>query len=102
MNSYNQALNFLFDQLPYYQRQGSASLKFDLSNIESFVNRLNNPHKKIKTIHVAGTNGKGSVSHIIASILQSKGLKVGIYSSPHLIDFRAVSYTHLRAHETAL
>ena len=88
MNSYNQALNFLFDQLPYYQRQGSASLKFDLSNIESFVDRLENPHKKIKTIHVAGTNGKGSVSHIMASILQSKGLSVGIYSSPHLIDFR--------------
>ena len=88
MDSYSQALKFLFDQLPYYQRQGGAVLKFDLSNIESFVNRLNNPHKKIKTIHVAGTNGKGSVSHIIASILQSKGLKVGIYSSPHLIDFR--------------
>ena len=88
MDSYSQALKFLFDQLPNYQRQGGAVLKFDLSNIESFVNRLNNPHKKIKTIHVAGTNGKGSVSHIIASILQSKGLKVGIYSSPHLIDFR--------------
>jgi dihydrofolate synthase/folylpolyglutamate synthase len=88
MDSYTQALKFLFDQLPCYQRQGGAVLKFDLSNIESFVNRLNNPHKKIKTIHVAGTNGKGSVSHIIASILQSKGLRVGIYSSPHLIDFR--------------
>ena len=88
MDSYSQALKFLFDQLPYYQRQGGAVLKFDLSNIESFVNRLNNPHKKIKTIHVAGTNGKGSVSHIMASILQSKGLKVGIYSSPHLVDFR--------------
>ena len=88
MDSYTQALEFLFDQLPCYQRQGGAVLKFDLSNIESFVNRLNNPHKKIKTIHVAGTNGKGSVSHIIASILQSKGLRVGIYSSPHLIDFR--------------
>ena len=88
MDSYTQALKFLFDQLPCYQRQGGAVLKFDLSNIESFVNRLNNNHKKIKTIHVAGTNGKGSVSHIIASILQSKGLRVGIYSSPHLIDFR--------------
>ncbi|MDG2372616.1 MAG: Mur ligase family protein [Flavobacteriaceae bacterium] len=88
MNSYEQALKFLFEQLPYYQRQGSNVSKFNLSKIKSFTNRLENPHKKIKTIHVAGTNGKGSVSHIIAAILQSKGLRVGIYSSPHLLTFR--------------
>jgi len=88
MNSYAQALKFLFEQLPYYQRQGGNVPKFNLSKIKSFINRLENPHKKIKTIHVAGTNGKGSVSHIIAAIIQSKGLRVGIYSSPHLLDFR--------------
>ena len=88
MDSYTQALKFLFDQLPCYQRQGGAVLKFDLSNIESFVNRLNNPHKKIKTIHVAGTNGKGSTSHMMASVLQEAGYKVGLYTSPHLKDFR--------------
>ena len=88
MDSYAQVLKFLFDQLPYYQKKGGSILKLDLSNIESFIKRLGNPHKKIKTIHVAGTNGKGSVSHIIASIIQSKGLRVGIYSSPHLVNFR--------------
>ncbi len=88
MDSYSQVLRFLFSQLPNYQKQGGTALKLNLLNIESFIKRLKNPHEKIKTIHVAGTNGKGSVSHIIASILQSKGLKVGIYSSPHLVDFR--------------
>jgi len=88
MNSYSQALNFLFEELPYYQTKGKKSIKLDLSKIELFSKELNYPHNNIKTIHVAGTNGKGSVTHIIASILQSKGLKVGIYSSPHLIDFR--------------
>lgn len=88
MNSYSQALNFLFEELPYYQRKGKKSMKLDLSKIELFSKELNYPHNNIKTIHVAGTNGKGSVTHIIASILQSKGLKVGIYSSPHLIDFK--------------
>ena len=88
MDSYAQAIKFLFNKLPYYQNKGKTVLKFDLSNIESFSKKLNYPHKKIKTIHVGGTNGKGSVCHILASILQSKGLKIGIYSSPHLFDFR--------------
>jgi len=88
MNSYAQAIKFLFEKLPYYQRQGGNVSKFNLSKIKTFINRLGNPHKKIKTIHVAGTNGKGSVSHIIAAIMQSKGLRVGIYSSPHLLNFR--------------
>ena len=85
MDSYSQVLRFLFSQLPNYQKQGGTALKLNLLNIESFIKRLKNPHEKIKTIHVAGTNGKGSVSHIIASILQSKGLKVGII---HVVDLK--------------
>jgi len=85
---YNQTLKFIFNQLPMYQRQGSAAYKADLKNSFLFDNYLKNPHKKYKTIHVAGTNGKGSVSHMLASVLQVAGYKVGLYTSPHLKDFR--------------
>ena len=71
-----------------YQRQGSSAFKKDLTNIEAFSNKLHQPEKKFPSIHVAGTNGKGSTSHIIASVLQSAGYKVGLYTSPHLKDFR--------------
>ncbi len=88
MKSYSESLEYLYSKLPNYQKYGNKDLNFGLSNIISFSKELNNPHNKLKTIHIAGTNGKGSVAHIIAAILQSKGLSVGIYSSPHLIDFR--------------
>tara|TARA_Y100000768_G_scaffold287821_1_gene222061 strand:+ start:9473 stop:10702 length:1230 start_codon:yes stop_codon:yes gene_type:complete len=88
MKSYSESLKYLYGKLPNYQKYGNKDLNFGLSNIISFSRKLNNPQNKFKTIHIAGTNGKGSVAHIIAAILQSKGLSVGIYSSPHLIDFR--------------
>ncbi|OUV51355.1 MAG: hypothetical protein CBC76_00065 [Flavobacteriaceae bacterium TMED116] len=88
MKSYSQSIEYLYSKLPNYQKYGSKDLNFGLSNIKSFCKKLNNPETKLKTIHIAGTNGKGSVAHIVASILQSKGLYVGIYSSPHIIDFR--------------
>ena len=78
----------MFSKLPMYQRQGSSAFKKDLTNIEAFSKKLNQPEKKFPSIHVAGTNGKGSTSHIIASVLQSAGYKVGLYTSPHLKDFR--------------
>ena len=78
----------MFSRLPMYQRQGSSAFKKDLTNIEAFSNKLYQPEKKFPSIHVAGTNGKGSSSHIIASVLQSAGYKVGLYTSPHLKDFR--------------
>jgi dihydrofolate synthase/folylpolyglutamate synthase len=71
-----------------YQRQGQTAFKKDLTNSIALVNHLNNPHLKFKSVHIAGTNGKGSVSHITASVLQEAGYKVGLYTSPHLKDFR--------------
>ena len=71
-----------------YQRVGSSALKKDLTNITKLCDYLNNPQNKIKTIHIAGTNGKGSTSHIISAIYQSNGFNVGMYTSPHLLDFR--------------
>ena len=78
----------MFGQLPMYQQKGAAALNAKLDNIISFCNVLGNPEKKFKSIHVAGTNGKGSSSHMLASILQEAGYKVGLYTSPHLKDFR--------------
>lgn len=71
-----------------FSRMGSAAFKKDLTNIRLLCERLDNPHKKFKSIHVGGTNGKGSVSHILAAIFQSSGYKTGLYTSPHLYDFR--------------
>ena len=88
MSSYQDIVEFLYSQLPMYQRVGPAAYKPDLSNTIEICNLLKNPHNNFKSIHVAGTNGKGSVSHFIASILQEHGLKVGLYTSPHLKDFR--------------
>ena len=85
---YQDTLNWMFSQLPMYQRQGSSAYKVDLSNTILLINHLKNPHKNFKSIHVAGTNGKGSTSHMLASILQEAGYKVGLYTSPHLKDFR--------------
>jgi len=86
--TYSQTLEFLFSQLPAYHRIGKAAYKNDLKNTISLDNYFNNPHLKYRTIHIAGTNGKGSVSHMIASILQEAGYKTGLYTSPHLKDFR--------------
>ncbi|MEE9350585.1 MAG: folylpolyglutamate synthase/dihydrofolate synthase family protein [Flavobacteriaceae bacterium] len=77
----------MFSQLPMYQRQGKTAFKKDLTNSIALSEHLGYPEKKIQTIHVAGTNGKGSTSHLIASVLQESGLKVGLYTSPHLKDF---------------
>lgn len=86
--TYTTAIEFLFSQLPAYHRIGKAAYKNDLNNSIALDNYFGNPHKNYKTIHVAGTNGKGSVSHMIASVLQEAGYKTGLYTSPHLKDFR--------------
>lgn len=86
--NYKETLDFLFAQLPMYQRVGKAAYKADLSTTLALDEYFNHPHKAYKTIHIAGTNGKGSVSHSIASIMQEAGYKVGLYTSPHLKDFR--------------
>ena len=86
--TYSETLNWLFNQLPAYQKQGQSAYKADLSNIIKLTEHLGNPHLKFKSIHVAGTNGKGSSSHMLASVLQEAGYKVGLYTSPHLKDFR--------------
>lgn len=86
--TYQEAIDYLYSQLPMFQRIGAAAYKADLNNTIFLCESLNNPQLKFKSIHIAGTNGKGSVSHFTASILQSAGLKVGLYTSPHLRDFR--------------
>ncbi len=86
--TYTQTIHWMFEQLPMYQRQGKTAFKKDLTNILAFSDHLKKPETKFKSIHVAGTNGKGSTSHMIASILQEAGYKVGLYTSPHLKDFR--------------
>lgn len=88
MENYQETLDFLFSQLPQYQKIGTQAYKGELDNILAISYLLGNPHEKIKTIHVAGTNGKGSTSHMLASVLQEAGYKVGLYTSPHLKDFR--------------
>ena len=86
--TYTQTLDYLFSKLPMYQRIGEAAYKADLNNTLAICKALGNPEKKIKCIHVAGTNGKGSSSHMLAAILQQAGYKTGLYTSPHLVDFR--------------
>lgn len=85
--TYQEILDWMFSQLPMYQRQGKTAFKKDLTNILAFSKVLEFPENKFKTIHVGGTNGKGSTSHMIASILQEAGYKVGLYTSPHLKNF---------------
>ena len=85
---YQQTLDWLFKQLASFQRIGQKAYKEDLGNITLLCNELGNPQKQFKSIHIAGTNGKGSTSHLLASILQEQGYKVGLYTSPHLKDFR--------------
>lgn len=86
--NYQQTLQYLFSMLPMFSKQGASAYKKDLTNTLQLCNFLQNPQQKFKTIHIAGTNGKGSVSHMIAAILQQAGYKTGLYTSPHLKDFR--------------
>lgn len=86
--TYAETLDYLFSQLPMYQRQGAPAFKKDLTNTIALCGLLDNPQQKFKSIHVAGTNGKGSVSHMLAAVFQVAGYKVGLYTSPHLKDFR--------------
>jgi dihydrofolate synthase/folylpolyglutamate synthase len=86
--NYQETLAYMFNALPMYQRQGKAAFKKDLSNTLAFCKHLAHPERQFKSIHVAGTNGKGSTAHMIAAMLQQVGLKVGLYTSPHLKDFR--------------
>jgi len=85
--TYQQTLDWMFAQLPMYQREGKAAFKKDLTNILAFSEVLSFPERRFKSIHVGGTNGKGSTSHMLASILQEAGYKVGLYTSPHLKNF---------------
>jgi dihydrofolate synthase/folylpolyglutamate synthase len=86
--NYQQTIDYLFTKLPMYSRIGASAYKKDLTNTIALCQALGNPQHKLKTIHIAGTNGKGSTSHMLAAILQSAGYKTGLYTSPHLKDFR--------------
>lgn len=86
--NYKETTEWLFSRLPIYQSQGAKAYKADLLNTLALVNHLNNPQKYFKSVHVAGTNGKGSVSSMLASILQEAGYKVGLFTSPHFKDYR--------------
>ncbi len=85
---YKETLDYLFHSLPAYHRIGAAAYKADLDNTHAMMQHLRHPEKALRVIHVAGTNGKGSVSHFLAAVLHRSGHKVGLYTSPHLIDFR--------------
>jgi dihydrofolate synthase/folylpolyglutamate synthase len=86
--TYQQTIDYLYRQLPMFTRIGAAAYKKDLHNTLALLDILGHPHHRIKTIHIAGTNGKGSSSHMLAAILQHHGYKTGLYTSPHLVDFR--------------
>lgn len=86
--NYKQTLQYLYDRLPVFHHVGAAAYKPGLENTIRLMNALNNPQSLYRTIHIAGTNGKGSVSHFLAAVLQKAGYKTGLYTSPHLVDFR--------------
>lgn len=86
--TYSQTIDYLFTKLPMFSRIGSAAFKKDLTNIKLLCDHLGNPEKQFKSIHIGGTNGKGSTSHMLAAVLQTSGYKTGLYTSPHLYDFR--------------
>ncbi len=88
MTGYQETLDWMFSRLPMFQRQGASAYRKDLTNIRLLANHLKHPEQHLKCIHVAGTNGKGSTSHMLASILMESGYHVGLYTSPHLKDFR--------------
>lgn len=86
--NYKETLDWMFNKLPMYQTQGATAYRKDITNTVLLANHLGNPEHHLKCIHVAGTNGKGSTSHLLASVLQEAGYKVGLYTSPHLKDYR--------------
>ena len=86
--NYEKTLEYLFAQLPMFQRIGASAYKADLGNTIAMCAILGHPENRFRSVHIAGTNGKGSTSHMIASVLQSAGYKTGLYTSPHLKDFR--------------
>ncbi|RKR85404.1 dihydrofolate synthase/folylpolyglutamate synthase [Mucilaginibacter gracilis] len=86
--TYPETIHYLYNQLPMFTRVGASAYKANLDNTIALCNRLDNPQNKFKTIHVGGTNGKGSTSHMLAAVLQTAGYKTGLYTSPHLKDFR--------------
>lgn len=86
--TYSESTDYLYNKLPVFQQVGASAYKANLDNTHTLDNYFDHPHTKFKTIHIAGTNGKGSVSHMLAAVLQSAGYRVGLYTSPHLIDFR--------------
>lgn len=86
--NYQETLHYLFNKLPMFSRIGAAAYKADLTNTIALCNAIHNPQQNFKTIHIAGTNGKGSTSHMLAAIFQAAGYKTGLYTSPHLKDFR--------------
>jgi dihydrofolate synthase/folylpolyglutamate synthase len=86
--TYQQTIDYLFERLPMYSRIGAAAYKEDLTNTIKLCEAIGNPHTKFKSVHIAGTNGKGSVSHMLSAIFQTAGYKTGLYTSPHLKDFR--------------
>ncbi|MBE8719711.1 bifunctional folylpolyglutamate synthase/dihydrofolate synthase [Sphingobacterium pedocola] len=88
MNTYTEVIEYLYSRLPVFTRDGASAYKKDLDRTLELCAALDNPHHKFKTIHVGGTNGKGSSSHMLAAILSSAGYKTGLYTSPHLVDFR--------------
>ena len=88
MMDYQSTLTYLYNSAPLFQQVGSAAYKEGLENTLTLDEHFGHPHRRFHTIHVAGTNGKGSVSHLLAAILRQSGFKVGLYTSPHLVDFR--------------
>jgi len=88
MNKYAAVIEYLYARLPMFTRDGATAIKKDVDNTLQFCQVLDNPHQKFKSIHIAGTNGKGSSSHMLAAIFAAAGYKTGLYTSPHLLDFR--------------
>ena len=86
--NYRQTMDYLFAQLPMFHRVGAAAYRADLTNTIALCTLLGQPQNSFKSVHIAGTNGKGSTSHLVAAVLQSAGFKTGLYTSPHLKDFR--------------
>ena len=86
--NYQETIEYLFNSTPVFEKIGAKAYKPGLQTTEALDEHFGHPHHQFKTIHVAGTNGKGSCSHTLAAILQAEGYKVGLYTSPHLVDFR--------------
>ena len=86
--NYQETINYIYETAPMFQQIGASAFKEGLGNIEILDKYFNHPHHSYKTIHIGGTNGKGSCSHTLAAVLQSAGYRVGLYTSPHLVNFR--------------